>query len=217
MEIEYDRKTQRYRWTENPSKGQFVSNQQVRALINKSIEQKKERVRAITQQLFDEEIKLSEWEKETAKLLKTTAIQNYAIGKPGDLSLKDYGRIGNHLRSQYGYLRKFSREIRTGKLSQARISARIELYFNKTRFDYESGHSAIHAESGYRWERRIKPARESCLSCIQYNDMGWQSIGTLPKPTQQCECQANCKCYFEFSKSREKPTLEILSSFGWIA
>ena len=107
----------------------------------------------------------------------------------------------------------FSREIQAGKLSQAQISARIELYFNKTRFDYESGRSAIHAESDYRWERRIKPARESCSSCIQYKDMGWQSSGTLPKPTQQCECQANCKCYFEYSKSREKPMLEMLD-FG---
>ena len=84
MEIEYDRVTQRYRWTENPSKGQFVSTQQVRALINKSIDQKKEIVQAYTQQLFKEEIKLSEWERETAKLLKTTALQNYAIDKsPG--------------------------------------------------------------------------------------------------------------------------------------
>ena len=213
MDIEYDRATQRYRWTEHPNKGKFVSAQQVQSLVNKSIEQKKARILEATQKLFDEEIKLSEWERQAAELIKTTAIHNYAIGKPGKLTFRDYGRIGNHLRSQYGYLRKFSRDIQKGKLSEAQIKQRIQLYFNKTRSDYETGRSAIHAESGYRWERRIKPALESCTDCIIYKNMGWQSIGTLPKPTQRCECKANCKCYFEYSMSREKPVVN-LSSFS---
>ena len=211
-ELEYERKSHRYKWATPPAKGQYVSNATVRSLVSQNIEQQQEKARQLTQQLFNDEIKLSEWELEFAQIIKDSTLQHYAIGKPGKLTFADYGRSGGYLGFQYGKLRGFTRQIQSGRLSKAQILARQDLYLNKTREAYEEGRRKAHQDTGWIWEARVKPAKESCNECIYYYSLGYQLIGSLPRPTQKCTCMANCKCYLIFSKSTTRPTRQSISS-----
>jgi len=218
-DFQWNKTVQRYQFASGASKGRFVNPEQVRNLTQKAIDQQKESAQNLVTRLINREIKVSEWERESAQLIKQASIWNYSlgIGGVGRLEAKDYGIIGNRLRAEYQYLRRFSQDILDGELSEAQIRARIELYFQKSRNLHERGRLEGHQDNGYLWERRIKPALESCSPCIRYKDMGWRPIGSLPNACEQCDCQSNCKCYKEFSDDETQPeNNRLFVGYGWV-
>lgn len=204
-EFEYDRRSLRYRWKTGKRKGQFVSQAKVEALVQKHVAKVKDEAIAIGQRLIDGKITVPEWETEVAKRLKSAHVAEYALGKPGELSSSDYGRIGAQLRMQYQRLRMFSDQIVSGNLSKQQIVYRTQLYFGKIRESYWGGRRAINRENGAMWEKRLLAIADHCASCPVYSGMGWQPIGTLPLPTNLCECRSNCKCSMIYSTSITRP------------
>jgi hypothetical protein len=117
---------------------------------------------------------------------------------------------------EYGYLRGFSEKIRDEGMGESQFLARLELYINKANGTRQIAVQASHKQEGYIWERRYLRAVENCRSCVSYAAMGWQPLGSLPAPTERCECQANCKCYFKFSKNLNKPEDSFHRRYGWL-
>ncbi len=210
----FNRSTQRYHWKDT---NKIVGVAVLRYQTNQSIEQNKTSAAEITQRMLDKKINVGEWENAIASQLKTATIQLYKLGKP-ELNQRDYGIIGSRfLKKQYAKLRKFSYDILTGGLSEAQIKARTNLYFNKLRGVFEDAQRESHKEARCPWERRKINSKEPCSKCPVYAAMGWQSVGTLPQVTEQCDCMANCKCTFEFSWSSIKPTEGLLiKNWGWL-
>ena len=83
----------------------------------------------------------------------------------------DYGRLGNMLRNQYGFLDRFAQEIAAGNISQAQIAARAKMYF---------------ASATQAFERAQAAGRGIQLS--QYPGSG------------QTQCMSNCKCSLRFEE-----------------
>jgi hypothetical protein len=146
--------------------------------------------------------------------IKTLTIQLYRIGRP-DMNASDYGRIGSILRSQYARLRKFSRDIILGTQSEKQILNRAKRYIAKAREAFEEGNRRGYATVS-RWEKRVRTKIESCRECRVYEAMGWQIVGTLPRPTDRCSCRDNCGCYLAYSNSRARPTTNLLRGSGWL-
>ena len=161
----------------------------------------------VTTQLLKGNMLVSDWESEIANSIREVSVMEYAIGKGGigQLNQRDYGIIGREMRFQIEKLRSFSSEVLSGDLTEAQISDRARKYFKRTRAMYERGRLEGHRNNGFLWERRQKPAKESCVECVSYFTMGWQAIGTLPGAGEACTCQASCRCYKEFSKSIVRP------------
>lgn len=214
----FDTKQQRYRYTSGRNKGKFVSEGKVRSILRSYLKQEKKTAQEKTQELFDGKVTLREWEKWQAERLKKNAIQMAKIGNPaiGTVATDPYefSKIGNYLRSTYGYLRGFTNEIKSGELSQAQILARIGLYYEDQNYMAEESKRISHRKAGYQWERRILALAEHCSDCITYASMGWQPMGTLPAITTQCKCKANDKCYFEYSSSLLRPITESMSDYS---
>lgn len=212
LEYEWDKRSQRYRVKSGTGKGQFIGKAAVDSLTRKAIKQTQDDMMTIGKLLIDRKISLSTWEEATAKTIKQQTILQYAIGRGGvaQLSARDYGIIGAKLKNQYGFLRGFSEDLKAGRLSEAQFWARLKLYAAATGGAYESGRSESHKAAGYRWEKRIRNARESCGDCIGYAERGWQAIGSLPNPKEACACAANCQCSKEYSDRAEKPTDSVL-------
>jgi hypothetical protein len=171
------------------------------------ITQQKELGVSITERLLSGKINVATWEREIAQSLRDLSIWEYAIGVGGtkQMGWKDYALITGDLNFQYQKLRNFSQEILDGKLSKSQIRARVQMYYSKARSLNQSGRREGHRRNGYLWERRVLANAENCNSCVRYSAIGWLPIGTLPLPTQSCECRANCLCRFYFSNSIARP------------
>ncbi len=201
----FNPKTQRYHYKQGAGKGQFVPITAVKFMMQRNIEATQADIRTIGQLLVDKKISLSTWEETTAIALKNLHIQSYLLGRGGKgaMEQRDYGLIGYRLRREYQYLRKFAEEIRTKGISEAEFFRRLEMYSSAGSGLFEKAKTEGHIKAGFAWERRIRTKTESCQPCIIFEGMGWQPIGTLPAPTEQCNCRSNCGCFKEFSK--EKP------------
>jgi len=216
----FDVKSQRYRYTTGRNKGKFVGEGKVRSLLRSYLKQEKAKAQEKTQELIDGNIKLREWEKWNAEQIKRIALQVYKIGSPtlGTVATdpNDYSKIGNYLKSTYGYLRNFTNEIKSGELSEAQIQARIGLYYEDLNYLAEESKRQSHRYAEYRWERRLLAVAEHCPDCVAYAARGWQPLGTLPAITTQCQCRANDKCWFEYSKSLLMPDNQSMGRWGWV-
>lgn len=211
----FNSRSQRYHYRDS---GAFVTQAAVDNLTARSIAQKRNQIRDLGEKLIGNLVTLEDWEQQTAGHLKQLHVWTYLLGKGGQANLdqSDYGKLGLRLSYEYGYLRGFSEKIREDGMSEAQFLARLELYINKANGTRQIAVQASHKQEGYIWERRYLRAVENCKSCISYSAMGWQPLGSLPPPTERCECQANCKCYFRFSKDLSKPQDMLKRQVGWI-
>lgn len=215
-EFYFNSRSQRYHYRDS---GAFVSQSAVDNLTSRAIAKKRNEIRDLGEKLIGNLLTLEEWEKQTAAELKKLHTWTYLLGKGGqkNMSQADYGRLGLRLSYEYGYLRGFSEKIRDDGMSEAQFLSRLELYINKANGTKQIAVQASHKQAGYLWERRYLRAVENCRSCVRYAAMSWQPLGSLPAPTEKCECQANCKCYFQFSKDLSKPEDMLTRRFGWVS
>lgn len=208
----YDRNLQRYRRDD----GKFVSAADIEDLTKYMISKAKERTDAIANRLIENSIDLSEWTRQTALELKELHSQQYLLGRGGlmNMTQRDYGILGARLKKEYQYLNKFATDIRDGTLTIAQFKSRVNLYLSATDASYELSRRESHRAEGFAFERRRLGTTNNCNPCVSYAGMGWVTIGTLPAIATACDCRANCKCFFEYS--REKPDGLLNRSFGWI-
>ena len=208
----YDRNTQRYR----SANGKFLSAAKVKTITEETIAFSTSRVQAIGDDLISDKISLREWAYTTAKELKTLHLQQYMLGRGGAAAMtnRDNGLVGATLKDEYKFLKQFQRDIKKGDLSIEQFKARLDLYVASSQSSYEMGRRESHKADGFTLEKRIKTAAESCADCIGYAAQSWQPIGTLPSIGADCQCKANCKCYFEYS--RNQPDRMLYQRFGWL-
>lgn len=194
----FDARSQRYRITDGPGKGQFLGKKTIQNIARSGVSSTLDKAGELHEKLVNDQITLAEWEVEFGQLLKLATIQQYKLGYPQELSQRDYGLLGNMLKFQYQQLRGFVLDIADEKVSLGQFLARASLYTNKTIEAFHKGTEESHSKAGFPEERRVRTKQESCNPCISYESMGWVPIGTTPRPTQDCDCMANCGCYKEF-------------------
>ena len=201
--------SQRYQYANGNKQGQFVREKDVIRITEKAITDTLKMGNKVTDNLLSGKINVSTWERQTAELIKNVSLYQYSLGIGGlkQMDWRDYAELNGKLNLQYQYLRVFSNEIIRGNLSEAQITTRAQMYYNKTRHFYEDGRLEGHSRNGYLWERRVIAASHSCSDCIRYSGMGWAKIGTLPNPGENCQCRANCRCVKYYSNSPILPSL----------
>jgi len=138
-----------------------------------------------------------------------------ARGGTQSTTATDYLAVGRTLRQEYQYLQGLATDINRGysvgtngqniPLTVARFKNRIRLYAQKARLSYEQGMLANHLGQGmgYEW-RLLSPEAQHCPSCLRYAALSIQPIGTLPRPTEACECGGECKCAIRFAQTLEQ-------------
>lgn len=218
--FEFDKRSQRYRYTSGKNSGQFVSREKVLDLMEAKISLIKEDLSLVTELLLQNRISLGTWEQTVASAIKTQHILGYSVGKGGidRLNQSDYGRIGQYLRGQYVYLRRFSESIARGNLTPNQIRDRLTKYADAVYTSYELGVRESHRLAGYRWERRITAGSgQICGDCSDYASRGWSPIGLLPPPGVGSACLSRCRCIMDYSQEVSRPNTDILSlKLGWL-
>ena len=156
-------------------------------------------------------ISLAEFQEDVYRELKDASVVMLQLGRGGQASttFSDYGRVGAHLKGEKQALENFAQQIANEQLTWPQINARLDLYVEATMVPYNMGRTAAMTEAGFKWERRYLTPAEHCDDCINYAELGWQAINTLPEPGQASRCMRNCKCVKEFSKD-DDPNAESL-------
>jgi hypothetical protein len=192
-EWSYDRKVGRYR----NEKGQFLSKKAVGAIVDGRISKLEQQLKSFTDKLTSGSITLDQWQGSVREAIKIAHIQVATIGYGGkaEMGSREYGRIGQRLRSEYTYLQGFVRDLIDGRISAPMAMARIGLYAQSVRGSYWQGTEMKEQQRGFSMMRRILDDQAvHCRDCIGYAARGMVSIGSLPMPGVRCECGARCKC-----------------------
>jgi len=64
---------------------------------------------------------------------------------------------------------------------------------------FNLGQYYVQQEQGFKQMRRVaKLDKRTCPDCINYAQQGWQPIGSLPMPGQECRCYDHCRCYIDY-------------------
>lgn len=187
----------RYR---DPVTKRFVSRAAVRADIDAAITEAQAEMRSLGEQLRTRKISVKRWEVAMRQQVKRVHVWNAAAAKGGraQLTQADLGRVGQRVREQYQYLRKFAREVASGKQPRdGRLGVRVAMYAQAGRQTYHAVDRLEQEARGMTEERSIKHAQDSCQECIAARDASWQPVGTLPLPGER-ECLTNCKCEMEY-------------------
>jgi hypothetical protein len=81
------------------------------------------------------------------------------------------------------------------------LAGRVARYLATATFSFFAlGSFMIAQQVGNKQMRRVaRHDKKTCLDCKNYDEMGWQPIGTLPMPGKGCRCYDRCRCFIEYS------------------
>lgn len=192
----WDKKTGRYRRPD----GTFVSNREVQLVIDRILERQLREAREMAVALRNGSISLTVWRQAMRDMIKNVHLYSAAAAKGGwgQLSQADYGRIGNIVRKEYRYLERLARGLNNETVPMdGTFIVRSVMYAEAGRDTYYQVMRAAMQAAGFRQERNIRTATESCSGCIAESARGWVPIGRLT-PIGRRRCLRKCRCFLEF-------------------
>ena len=177
--------------------GRFVSAKAVRAELDTFLDGATDPTRALAGQLKDGSLSVNDWETGMRRIVKNTHLVAIAEERGGweNMTQSDYGRAGQIVREQYGYLRDFAGQVADGTQPlDGRLDVRSNLYVKAGRESFYKSKQAAAAAAGITHvQSRLNPA-DHCSECVQF-DRKWYEIGdrSYKLPGQRI-CMSNCKC-----------------------
>lgn len=176
--------------------GQFVSQATVNDALNSAVKAAARDMHALTQQLREGTLAIQDWQAAMMQAVKDSQLASAALAKGGfaQMTQADYGRVGQSVRAQYGYLQTFAQQLADGSIAlDGRVPRRAELYVEAARGMFDKQQRADMRRRGMTEERNILNATESCDGCLDATALGWVPIGTLP-PVGTRTCLSRCAC-----------------------
>lgn len=158
----YDNRAERWR---DSASGRFVSNDNVTAEMQRHQTATYSTLEGLTNQLYAKQISLAEWQLGVAAELKDAHLAQAMFGAGGraNMGFREFGRVGQTLREQYGFLNNFAADIAAGKVSQAQALARIRQYGSASQQSYWAEYAE--ANNGKQFYYVLHPA-EHCPDCL---------------------------------------------------
>lgn len=196
-QYQYDPASRRYRDT---STGRYLSAKDVRAVVDGIIDIESVKMRNLAQSLIDGKIALSDWQVQSAALIKSlhVAMGLAANGGLEATSASQLGYLGSLVKKQYTFLREFALQIRNGKQPlDGTLVSRSELYTQAARGTYSDVVNRGASDGGMTEGRRILGGADHCDSCLEEAARGWVPIADM-LPIGDGRCLSNCRCSQEF-------------------
>ena len=196
----WDSSLQRYR----DSRGRIVSRDAVRREIDVTLDRTAKHARDLSVQLRAGQISLTQWETGMRAVVKDTQLYSAAAVRGGwdRMTPGDLGRVGQLVRTQYGYLDRFAAQIASGEQAlNGYMLNRAMMYAQQGRLTHEafaqSDVRKLAREQGGQVEvRNLLGDADHCDECIALTGRGWVPDGQMPLPGTR-ECRSSCHCRVE--------------------
>lgn len=204
----FDVRLQRFRYPGRDGRlGRLLAPERQRRLVERVMRAQQAEVRQATSRLVAGRLTPRAWQEHVATRLKTTHLQVGALATGGRerMGFSELGRVGQLVRTDYAALGRFGEDIAAGRMSEAQILARADLYSEaNVRRGYAEAQRASHAAAGYGQERRILASGAAhCEGCAEEASRGYVTLGTL-SPIGAHECGSRDRCAFEYRYSDDE-------------
>jgi len=207
-----------YRWEPNAGvsgryrdeRGRFVASSTVRRELDRYLDTA-DPAKALAEALRGRQVSLADWEVGMRRVVKNTHLNAIALERGGyaNLTHSDYGRAGQIIREQYGYLKGFAADIASGKQRlDGTLGVRAKLYSQAARTSlYKSKAANMRLEVTHVRTRRS--ARDSCRQCLDLDGKVFRiNDPSFPLPGQRI-CRANCQCHLEYLSMGEGDEYQV--------
>ena len=201
----------RYRDTRT---GRFVPAATVRRELDVYIDASDDAARALTKALRNRELSLADWELAMRREIKRTHLNAIALERGGWSNLRpaDFGRVGQIIREQYAYLRRFAQQIADGTQKlDGRAEVRAQLYTSAGRSSWYASHDA-NMSATVTHHGSIRTKRDSCWQCIDLDGRVFK-IGdpAFVEPGRRI-CNHRCGCYKRYYRETTGGEYETLET-----
>lgn len=190
--------------------GRFVSASVVRGALDGFLQNSEKAPSDVSALLRNGEISLDDWAVEMRRVIKNTHLSSIAEARGGwqNMTQADYGRAGQIIRAQYGYLEKLKMEIATGQQPlNGHIDRRAQLYVKAGRESFYKAKQAEASKRGVTHVRSLRFPGDSCTECVEL-DRVWFAIGDRAyKLPGQRICNKNCRCGEEYGTAQDDGTI----------
>lgn len=91
-------------------------------------------------------------------------------------------------------------EFAEGIKSWLGLASRVVRFIANPAYSFFNlGDYYIRQEQGYKQMKRVaRKDKKTCQDCINFDQQGWQPVGSLPMPGQECRCFDRCRCAIEY-------------------
>lgn len=183
--------------------GRYISERQVRDFVDNIATEASRQLGELSAQYRANQISFTMWQAESHAVIKASQIASAlaAYGGRAQMTPARWGLVGYQIRTQYAYLTQFGADVLNGRQRiNGRMDARARQYGQASRSLYENIRRRTSADAGFRYERNIRHAVESCRQCVNQSSQGWVPIGTLV-PIGQRTCRSSCRCTLAYSRT----------------
>lgn len=212
----------RYAWNDQAGQyvdtrsGRFVSRAVIREDLDRVLDGITAKMDLTSQALVTGEINLDRWQREMMSLTKRAHLVSASLQRGGwaQLTQADFGRVGQIVRREYDYLRRFADQIASGKQPlDGNVARRARMYAQQARNTFYSFQRVDMQRRGFDEERSILNPADHCEECVAEEAKGFRPIdgsgGSKMVPIGQRICKSNCKCSVEYRNSVTGETVKV--------
>lgn len=195
--------------------GRFVPPAIIRDELDRYLKASQEPINALAEQLRNGAINLEDWHIAMRREIKNVHLNAVAeaVGGYNNMGPAEYGRAGQRIREQYGYLRNFADDIQSGKQRlDGSLDRRARLYVEAGRKTYYAAiDAAVAAGDVTHIRSKLNPA-DHCAECVALNGRWYRiSDGTFTPPGFRI-CRENCKCSEEYGIEQPDGTILMVGA-----
>ena len=196
-----------YRWEPNAGvsgryrdeRGRFVASSTVRRELDRYLDAA-DPAKALAEALRGRQVSLADWELGMRRHVKNVTINAISLERGGYANVRpsDWGRVGQIVREQYGYLKGFAADIASGKQKlDGTLARRASLYSQSARNSYYRS-KAANATGKVTHQMSVRSARDSCWQCRELDRKVFRIDDTsFPLPGRRV-CNHNCQCHLAY-------------------
>ena len=180
-------------------RGRFVASSTVRRELDRYLDAA-DPAKALAEALRGRQVSLADWEVGMRRVVKNTHLNAIALERGGwaNMTPADYGRAGQIIREQYGYLKNFAGDITSGKQRlDGTLGVRAKLYTQAGRNSYYRS-KAANMSGKVTHQMSVRSARDSCWQCRDLDRKVFRIDDTsFPLPGRRV-CNHNCQCHIAY-------------------
>lgn len=179
------------------ARGKEIPYAKVRQSVESVVDDTKLKLRNLTTSRNEGKITLQSWTTQAEPLLKKTFASVAQIGAGGkeQMTASLNGQLGAKVRFQMQHFKSFWLDVEAGKLSDAAILARMDMYSDAAVGVYESIRQSVMLAAGYTECLNILGSQNSCDECPTLTH--WMPIEDMP-PIGSRTCLSRCRCSLEY-------------------
>ena len=198
--VQYNEQTKQFE-----DNGKVIEAAAILLLIDRLTSVGKREAKRISGRLERGEISVAQWRAAIAELLKSAHIIAASVGRGGRsrMTQSDWGKVGNKLRWQYGFLDKFTRSIVSGAvvIGAGVIANRAIKYLSAPYISFQTAKQAEHTigvDGKPVMVRLVQNSKEGCSECAADASLGFIPVDDMD-PIGSRICGDFCLCDLEFS------------------